>query len=131
MVTTPTPPPPPTGLGNPPFSSDFGLPTPADAAAAATPAFDAAYGAARQAVYQAGIFVTDDQRHTLRLMAGEIAKEAAKSESPVMTAAGLGVSAGMRIARHWRVQESATADVFGMDPTARFHSWEGYHDGAF
>ena len=91
---------------------------------------DASYGAASQAVHQAGVAMDDDRRDTLRAMAQQIAKEAADSASPVILAAGLGVAAGRRIAQHWTAQDTGRADAFGQDPDDRIRSWEGYHDGA-
>ena len=91
---------------------------------------DAAYGAASQAVHQAGAAMDDDRRDTLRAMAQQIAKEAADSASPVILAAGLGVAAGRRIAKHWTAQAAGTADAFGLDPDDRIRSWEGRYDGA-
>ena len=94
------------------------------------PALDAAYGAARQALHQAGMEITDARRETLRAMAAQIAREAATSAAPVTLAAGLGVAAGLRLGEHWRAQDEGTADSFGTDPTARLRSWAGFHDGA-
>ena len=94
------------------------------------PAFDAAYGAARQALRQAGREINDARGETLRAMAAQIARESATSAAPVTLAAGLGVAAGLRLAEHWRAQDNGTADAFGMDPTARLRSWAGFHDGA-
>lgn len=94
------------------------------------PALDAAYGAARQALQQDGVEITDARRETLRAMAAQIAREAATSAAPVTLAAGLGVAAGLRLGEHWRAQDEGTDDAFGMDPTARLRSWAGFHDGA-
>ena len=94
------------------------------------PAFDAAYGAARQALHQAGVDIADGRRETLRKMSAQIAREAATSAAPVTLAAGLGVAAGLRLGEHWRAQDAGTADAFGMDPAARLRSWAGFHDGA-
>ena len=94
------------------------------------PAFDAAYGAARQALHQAGVDIADGRREMLRKMSAHIAREAATSAAPVTLAAGLGVAAGLRLGEHWRAQDAGTSDAFGTDPAARLRSWAGFYDGA-
>ena len=95
----------------------------------------AAYGASAQAVYQAGILATDDQRHQLHAMADAIASDYGVRHAPtpadaIKVAAGLGVSAGLRIAKNWPAQAEGRADAFGLDPDDRIRSWEGRYDGA-
>lgn len=103
-----------------------------DTAAAARAA---AYGASVQAVYQAIGIPDGDQRQQLHDMADAIAsdrsvRKAATPDEAIRVAAGLGVAAGLRIAKNWTAQAIGTADAFGLDPDDRFRSWEGRYEGA-
>lgn len=95
----------------------------------------AAYGASSQAAYQAGARLDDSRRMMLRDMAAQCASDSSVRNAPtpadaIAIAAGLGVAAGNRMAQNWQAQDTGRADAFGLDPDARFRSWDGYHDGA-